>query len=310
MKQISLSIFHLDIRWIQSSSTIAGGNGRGNQLDQLDSPCGIFVDDYRNLVYIADRNNHRIVEWRLDANNGRVVAGGNGQGNRLDQLNHPLDVIVDQENNHLIITDKGNRRVMRWSRQSDSPPQVLIENIDCSRLAMHASGTLYVSDSTKHEVRRWMRGERQGIIVAGENGPGNRLNQLNCPTHLFVDSDYNLYISDSDNHRVMKWMKDANEGIVVAGGNSPGDRSTRLTCPQGVIVDHFGQIYVADCWNHYVMRWCQGETQGITVIDSDSRGEQAKQLKGLFGLSFDGEGNLYVADCWNHRIVKFQRDSD
>ena len=30
--------------------------------------------------------NHRIVEWKIGAINGKVIAGGQGQGNRLDQL--------------------------------------------------------------------------------------------------------------------------------------------------------------------------------------------------------------------------------
>ncbi|CAF4388479.1 unnamed protein product, partial [Rotaria sordida] len=43
--------------------------------------------------------------------NGQVVAGGNGQGNRLDQLDYPSDVLIDKETDSLIICDQGNRRV-------------------------------------------------------------------------------------------------------------------------------------------------------------------------------------------------------
>ncbi|CAF4262256.1 unnamed protein product, partial [Rotaria sordida] len=43
--------------------------------------------------------------------NGQVVAGGNGQGNRLDQLDHPTDVLIDKETDSLIICDRDNRRV-------------------------------------------------------------------------------------------------------------------------------------------------------------------------------------------------------
>ena len=49
---------------------------------------------------------------------GQVVAGGNGEGNQLDQLNRPTDVIVDKENDCLIICDQDNRRVIRWPRQN------------------------------------------------------------------------------------------------------------------------------------------------------------------------------------------------
>ncbi|CAF1315403.1 unnamed protein product, partial [Rotaria magnacalcarata] len=66
---------------------------------------------------------------------------------------------------------------------------------------------LYVSNYEKHEVRRYQLGENIGTLVAGGNGRGNGLNQLNCPTYLFVDRQQNVYVSDYWNHRVMKWKK-------------------------------------------------------------------------------------------------------
>ena len=39
------------------------------------------------------------------ASNGKVIAGGRGQGNRLDQLNYPIDVLIDKETNSLFICD-------------------------------------------------------------------------------------------------------------------------------------------------------------------------------------------------------------
>ena len=56
----------------------------------------------------------------MGASNGIVVAGGQGQGNRLDQLNHPTDVLIDKETNSHLIADRGNRRVVRWSRRQDT----------------------------------------------------------------------------------------------------------------------------------------------------------------------------------------------
>ena len=299
-------INYSDIRWKQFATTITGGN----RLDQLNQPEGIYVDHHTQMIYIADCNNHRVVEWSLNANNGRIVAGGNGQGNRPDQLDQPVDVTIDRQNHDLIIADYGNRRVMRWSRHSNLFPQIIVDNIDCLCLAMHEDGTLYVSDRKKHEVRRWKKEERQGTIVAGGNRKGNQLNQLNCPAFLFVDNDHTLYISDRENHRVMKWVKDANEGLVVAGGHGQGDQLTQLSRPLGVIVDQFGQIFVSDYDNHRVMRWCEGEKEGTLVVGGNGRGEEKNQFNVPDGLSFDDEGNLYVADSLNNRIERFERDQD
>ncbi|CAF4403130.1 unnamed protein product, partial [Rotaria magnacalcarata] len=42
---------------------------------------------------------------------------------------------------------------------------------------MDDEGSLYVSDTELHEVRRYRTGERYGTVVAGGNGQGSRLKQ-------------------------------------------------------------------------------------------------------------------------------------
>jgi sugar lactone lactonase YvrE len=301
-----LYYFHLDRKWKQIGITVAGGNGEGNKLNQLYYPHGICIDD--NTIYIADWLNHRIVEWESNANVGRVVAGGNGQGHQMNQLNYPKDVIIDKENNSLIIADGGNRRVMRWPRQNNTHGEIIIPDIDCGGLAMDKNGSLYASDSKKNEVQRWKKGDKEGTIVAGGNGKGHDLNQLNNPAFIFVDEEYSLYVSDMDNNRVTKWLKDAKEGIVVAGGNGPKNSLTQLSSPQGVTVDQLGQIYVADSHNNRVMSWCTESIEGTIVVGGNGRGQQLNQLNYPRGLSFDQQGNLYVANQWNHRIDKFEID--
>ena len=299
------SYSHLDTKWKHQAITIAGGNGKGNRLDQLSYPLGISMDDDQT-IYVADCGNDRIIEWQCNSREGRIVAGGNGRGDQMHQLNQPADVIIDRETDFLIIADRENRRVMRWSRQNNTHGEVIISDIDCARLTMDKNESLYVSDWKKNEVRRWKRGEKgKGTIVAGGNGRGHQLNQLNNPTFIFVDEDESLYVSDSDNHRVMKWVKDGREGVVVAGGNGQGDSWRQLYRSQGVLVDRLGHIYVTDYLNHRVMRWCEGAKEGTLVIGGNGEGQQSNQLNGPVGLSFDRQGNLYVADCWNHRIQKF-----
>ncbi|CAF4350335.1 unnamed protein product, partial [Adineta steineri] len=179
--------------------------------------------------------------------------------------NFPTDVIVDQQNHSIIVADQGNRRVIQWLNQTQ---KILIKNIDCHGLAMDKHGFLYVSDYVKNEVRRWKMGEynNEGTIVAGGNRRGDRPNQLNGPTFIFVDEDQSVYVTDRKNDRVMEWRKDAKEGTVVAGGNGQGENLNQLFYPRGVIVDDLGQIYVADRRNQRVMCWCEGDKEGEIVV--------------------------------------------
>ena len=73
------------VRWREGATAgevVAGGNGRGDRLDQLSSPDAIVVERDGSLL-VSDLHNYRVVRWRKGAAMGEVVAGGNGEGNRL-----------------------------------------------------------------------------------------------------------------------------------------------------------------------------------------------------------------------------------
>ncbi|CAF1463405.1 unnamed protein product [Adineta steineri] len=293
-------------KWKQHRITVAGGNGEGDQLNQLAYPMATYIDDNKAIL-IADSYNHRIVEWKYNAKQGQIIAGGNGHGNRLDQLDMPIDVVVDKEKNAIIICDAGNGRVVRWFRQNQTNPQIIIPNIYCYGVAIDKDGSIYVSDWIKSEVRRWKEGDTYGTVVAGGNGRGDLRNQLNIPYDLFVDEDYSVYVTDQGNDRIMKWRKDAKEGIIVAGGNGPGNALDQLSYPSEVVVDNLGQIIIADTRNHRVMKWCEGDIYGSIVVGENGEGTGPNQLHNPIDVSFDAEGNLYIADSGNHRIQKYER---
>ena len=134
-------------RWSQNGVTVAGGNGYGNAFNQLRFPYGLDIDDDNQSIVIADYWNHCIVEWKIGASNGKVIAGGQGQGNRLDQLNYPTDVLIDKETNSLFIADRWNRRVVRWSRRQETTQgEVIVDNVDCRGLAMDRDAPVPVPD--------------------------------------------------------------------------------------------------------------------------------------------------------------------
>jgi len=303
-----------NLRWKPNAQTIAGGNGEGNQLNQLSSPFGIYVDHHQQQhIYIVDTYNYRIVKWKLGENEGQIVAGGNGYGNRIDQLSMPTDVIVDENNKSLIISEWGNRRVVRWSLQNPDDKQILIQNILGWGLMMNENGDLFVSDCENHAVKVWRKGEigsgGEGRIVAGGNSCGDKLNQLTGPGYIFIDREETVYVSDYGNHRVMKWLKGANEGIVVAGGQGRGDSLNQLCYPNGLVVNEVGDIYVADYGNHRIMCWSSGSKQGRVVVGGNGEGEGSNQSNYPICLSFDVENNLYVVDYGNNRIQRFNVDN-
>ena len=295
-------------KWIQKGVTVSAGNGHGSGINQLHNPHGLCLDHDDQTLYFADRDNNRIVEWKYNERTGRVVAGENAQGNGSNQLSQPIDVIIDEMNDSLIISDHGNQRVVRWPLHNGQQGQTIISDARCFGLTMDDYGSLYVVDFNRHEVKRYRMGESEGTVVAGGNGPGSRLDQLSYPTYVCVDQDHSVFVSDSGNDRVMKWMKNNKEGKIVAGGQGAGNLLAQLSGPHGVIVDQSGNVYVADYGNHRIMRWNEGANEGSVIIAGNGQGNQPNQLHCPVSLSFDREGNVYVTDVGNHWIQKFMID--
>ncbi|CAF4406457.1 unnamed protein product, partial [Rotaria magnacalcarata] len=78
---------------------------------------------------------------------------------------------------------------------------------------------------------KWMKGKKEGIIVAGGQGEGNGLTQLSYPQGVAVDQLGAVYVADCVNDRIMRWPKGATQGSVIVGGNGRGGQSNQLNGP-------------------------------------------------------------------------------
>ncbi|CAF0954571.1 unnamed protein product [Adineta steineri] len=304
-------IVNSNTTWKQDASTVAGGHGKGNGANQLDEPVSVYVDDDNENLYISDYNNHRVVRWGFNGTIGDVVAGGNGIGNRIDQLRNPSDAILDKKDSSLIICDFKNDRVVKWFRQGDiTLQQIRIPQIRCWSLAMDNNGDLYVSDMIKDEVSRWKEGETSGIKVAGKSRNADLTNQIRNFAYIFVDEYYSVYVADAVNGEAMEWKKDAKNGTIVARGHINEMKPNSPPRLSGVIVDCMGNIYVSDAMTCQIIRWLPGAKFNSTIAGGQGCGNGTKQFHIPNDLSFDRQGNLYVVDTLNHRVQKLAVELD
>ncbi|CAF0976952.1 unnamed protein product [Adineta ricciae] len=102
-----------------TGTTVAGGNGAGTGLNQLYSPAGLCITRDGQTLYIADRDNNRVMKWAIGANVGSFVAGDvNGATGSSDRLFNGLgDVALDPSETYLYVADEENHRIQRFRLQ-------------------------------------------------------------------------------------------------------------------------------------------------------------------------------------------------
>ncbi|CAF4348495.1 unnamed protein product, partial [Rotaria sp. Silwood2] len=141
-------------------------NGTCGQTVISDVQCYGLTKDHDKYFYIADHERHEIRRWRIGDTCETVVAGGHGEGNRLDQLDSPGYIFVDKDYS-VYISDEKNHRVMKWIKgategivvaggqgkgnglaQLSGPREVLADQL----------GTVYVTDCGNHRVMLWSKG--------------------------------------------------------------------------------------------------------------------------------------------------------
>ena len=174
---------------------------------------GLTMDD-KGFLYVSDIRNHEVRRWRVGETSGTLVAGGKGQGNRLDQLSTPIYISVGLDQS-VYVSDLQNDRVMKWANGAkegivvaggQGPGSALTQVSRPKGVVVDQLGTVYVTDRWNYRVTRWPQGATSGSIIVGGNGEGNQTNQFGSQGNLSFDRQGNLYVVDLGNSRVQKFQ--------------------------------------------------------------------------------------------------------
>ena len=103
------------------------------------------------------------MKWNKDAEEGIVVAGGQGEGDALTQLSRPQGLFVDTLG-AIYVADESNHRVMRWTKGAKEGTVIVGGNGYGSAanqfsypigLSFDRQGNLYVVDHYNNRVQRF-----------------------------------------------------------------------------------------------------------------------------------------------------------
>ncbi|CAF2670118.1 unnamed protein product [Rotaria sp. Silwood2] len=175
-------------------------NGTSGETIISNIVCWGLTMDENGSLYVTDVGKHEVRRYRRGESQGTVVAGGNGSGNRLDQLSGPTYVFVDRDHS-VYVSDWGNHRLMKWVEGAKQGIVVAggqeegngLTQLSCPQgVVVDQLGTVYVADCGNARIMRWPKGATQESVIVGGNGEGGQSNQLNGPTGLSFDRHGNL----------------------------------------------------------------------------------------------------------------------
>jgi sugar lactone lactonase YvrE len=188
-------------------------NGTSGQTIISNIGCWSLAMDNDGYLYVADYDKYEVKRWRVSDSSRTVVAGGNGNGSRLDQLSGRFYIFVDEDHS-VYVSEENNHRVTKWMKGAKQGIVVagghgkgnsLIQLAHPSGVVVDQAGTVYVADQSNHRIMRWPKGAKQGTIVVGGNGKGQQINQFSYPLGLTIDRQGNLYVVDNSNYRVQRF---------------------------------------------------------------------------------------------------------
>ncbi len=325
-----------------------GYTGDGGKADTclVHWPEAIALDDSNNM-YIADANNN--VVRRVDKKTGLIttIAGtgfragtglggysGDGGPASAARLYYPSGVAIDPTG-IIYIVDQRNDRIRKIDAagtistyagtgfagfSGDGGPAASAKLNHPTRIALDASGNLFIADSGNNRIRKV---DATGNIstVAGDGvkgflGDGGTAitAELNNPIDVAVDGSGNLFIADYGNNRIRKVDGGGTittyAGISIPGFSGDGGPATAANIyePAGLVIDAAGNLYFSDLANFRVRKI---DLAGIitTVVgtglpgyNGDGINATAAQVWFPEGLAIDDRDQLFICDKGNNRI--------
>lgn len=323
-------------------TTVAGMTGIPAANDGIgaaagfNTPFGIASDNAGNVL-VADTGNFTVRRIGADGIVTTVAGSagnfGNEDGGASARFSAPYGIAVSPSG-VAYVADTGSHNIRSISLAGevttyagplpgkgsvDGAGAVARFNIPFG-IARDVSGSLYVSDTGSHTIRKIATSGVVTTLAGATNSPGTadgsgNASQFNFPYGIAVDTVGNLYVADTGNHAIRK-ITATGVVITLAGvsgqaGNADGaGPDARFNTPVGIAVDSAGTVYVADTGNHTIRKITPAGVVSTLagVAGSFSSGADgigpAARFNTPLGITSDLAGNLYVADSGNHTIRK------
>ncbi|MFQ5579176.1 MAG: 6-bladed beta-propeller [Nitrospiria bacterium] len=169
-------------------------------LNRLERPVGVAVNNTLKRVYIADTRKHQIFVFNME---GKFLFEFGKRGNKDGEFNFPANLFIDAEGK-IYVTDM-NFRVQifdpegRYLSQFGSVGTGFGQFSLPKGIAVDSQGNIYVVDSRFNNVQIF-NPDGKLLLFFGEFG--GEKGQFWLPAGLTIDQEDRIYVADQYNHRI------------------------------------------------------------------------------------------------------------
>ncbi|GKV01403.1 hypothetical protein SLEP1_g13958 [Rubroshorea leprosula] len=282
---------------VQIGSTGEEGLRDGSYDDAtFNRPQGLAYNAKKNILYVADTENHALREIDFVNERVRTLAGNGTKGSDYkggergasQLLNSPWDICFDPVNEKVYIAMAGQHQI--WEH------------------------------NTLDGVTRAFSGDG---FERNLNGPSSTSTSFAQPSGISLSPDLmEAYIADSESSSIRALNLKTGGSRLLAGGDPVfsenlfrfGDHDgigseVLLQHPLGILCANNGQIYIADSYNHKIKKLDPASKKVSTVAGTGKAGFKdgiplAAQLSEPAGISLAENGRLFIADT-NNSVIRY-----
>ncbi|KAM7272381.1 hypothetical protein ACFE04_027044 [Oxalis oulophora] len=282
---------------IQIGSTGEEGLQDGSFDDaSFNRPQGLAYNAKKNLLYVADTENHALREIDLVNETVKTLAGNGNKGSDYQGggkgtsqvLNSPWDVCFEPVNEKVYIAMAGQHQI--WEHDT-----------------LDGTTRVFSGDGYERNV----------------NGSSSKNTSFAQPSGISLSPDLReLFVADSESSSIRAVnLKTGGSRLLVGGdpvfsdnlfkfGDHDGTGSeVLLQHPLGVLCAKDGQIYVADSYNHKIKKLDPGSKRVNTIAGTGKAGFKdgnavGAQLSEPAGLVEAENGRLFIADT-NNSVIRY-----
>jgi hypothetical protein len=254
--------------------TAAGFTDTGTQV-QGTGGSNIYVAA-DETVYLADRNHHRIVQFKGFASPVITMVGSQGSGTL--QFNAPNGVWVGPDNK-IYVADTNNNRIVRMDDMTGAgfaewhPTGSTLNKPDA--VFVDSSGAMYVADTFNFRILRANSFADTIFQAIGTYGPG--IGHMLLPHGIFVRNG-RIYVADE--HRIIAMDNITGVGWTEINDNNAGVGV--LQSPRAIFVQANGRITIADSGKKQVISFAAMDASGKTVWPPASATFTMEAPRGVF----------------------------